>query len=92
MLATKAKEIHPPGTYRRLSNGKAVPVSNYYQAGTWRCSQSPTGAHHMVGDAYVGTCKFCGVERGWRERIETDTEALKKIIGVDVADHGRGEY
>ena len=31
----------------------------YIESGIWKCSQSPTGAHHWTGDEQTLTCKHC---------------------------------
>jgi hypothetical protein len=42
----------------------AISFSHYYQAGRWRCSLSPSGAHHWLIDGNgVGQCKYCGERR-----------------------------
>lgn len=35
--------------------------NEYVQSGCWKCSQSPTHAHHWIGDNdNVFTCRYCG--------------------------------
>lgn len=31
----------------------------YLESGVWKCSLSPTGAHHWIGDEVSLTCKYC---------------------------------
>jgi hypothetical protein len=41
-----------------------INVRHYYGAGRWRCSVSPSGAHHwLIDDSGWGQCKYCGEER-----------------------------
>jgi len=36
--------------------------SDYIKSGVWKCSQSPTGAHHSIITGGVMKCKYCGKE------------------------------
>jgi hypothetical protein len=41
-----------------------VNFRHYHEAGQWRCSLSPFGAHHwLIDDSGWGQCKYCGEER-----------------------------
>jgi len=43
----------------------------YLLSGGWRCSRSPSGAHHWMllanrgGDVVVGRCAFCGGKKSF---------------------------
>ena len=43
--------------------------SEYYKCGLWRCSASPTGAHHWLIDGGRGQCMYCGQRRQFAESV-----------------------
>ena len=41
----------------------SIPIKGYYdeyvELGTWKCSHSPSGAHHWIIEGSTMKCKFC---------------------------------
>ena len=47
----------------------------YIQSGYWKCTNSPTGAHHWKEYSGLWVCKYCGDVRKWPK---TFYEAMEK--------------
>ncbi|MDD5704151.1 MAG: hypothetical protein PHU23_19125 [Dehalococcoidales bacterium] len=43
----------------RRSVMNAVGEKEYIDSGSWKCSQSPSGAHHWIIEHNQMTCKHC---------------------------------
>ena len=46
-------------------------ITSYIESGIWKCSQSPTKAHHWVGNNIEMECKYCHQKQKVEFRVTT---------------------
>ena len=70
---------------------RLTPYKQYINAGNWKCTSSPVGAHHRLAIPIEGntfTCIYCGetkqYPRGWQPTGWRAAEIPKDIGGVRV--------
>ena len=68
-------ETYRPGLISHLDK-------KYVESGIWKCSDSPTGAHHWVYTSDSWVCRYCkGVKRTFdsRDRSQKQREQVNNI-------------
>jgi hypothetical protein len=59
-MGTRAQEISPnKGAIMGQSSMKVSENQEFLSSERWKCSQSPSGAHHWIIHSIEMTCKYC---------------------------------